>query len=76
LGAGSVALVGDLTDPSQWTSVFGRSGAANEPLFRAALADLGAVGFTFGGGCFFGHGVYITPGSGEAVFTATRFVVR
>jgi hypothetical protein len=76
LGSGSVTLVGDLTDPSQWTSVFGKSGAANEGAFRAALADLDALGFTFGGGCFFGHGVYVAPGSGQAVFTATEFVVR
>jgi hypothetical protein len=76
LGAGSIALTGDLTDPSQWTSVFGQSGAGvNEPAFRAALADLGAVGFTFGGGCFFGHGVYVTPGTGQAVFKATQYVI-
>lgn len=76
LGSGSVALVGDLADPSQWTSVMGRRGTENEAAFRAALADLGSVGFTFGGGCFFGHGVYVAPGTGQAVFTATEFTVR
>jgi hypothetical protein len=34
------------------------------------------VGFTFGGGCFFGHGVYVTLGSGQAVFKATQFLVQ
>jgi hypothetical protein len=76
LGSGSVDLVGDLGDPSRWTSVFGRSGAGHESSFHAALADLGAVGFTFGGGCFFGHGVYVTPGTGQAVFTASEYAVR
>ena len=77
LGSGLISLTGDLTDASQWTSVFGQSGAgANETAFRAALADLGAVGFTFGGGCFFGHGVYVTPGSGQAIFKASRYVIE
>ena len=76
LSAGQVSLVGDLTDPTQWTSVLGQRGDANAPMFRAALADLGQVGFTFGGGCFFGHGVYVTPGSGQAVFKATQFMVQ
>jgi hypothetical protein len=76
LGSGGVELVGNLADASLWTSVYGRSGAENEPAFRAALADLGAVGFTFGGGCFFGHGVYVEPGTGQAVFNATEFTIR
>lgn len=76
LRAGHVDLTGDLTDPTQWTSVNGRSGAVDEPAFRAALADLGAVGFTFGGGCFFGHGVYVVPGTGDATFEATDYIVR
>ncbi len=45
-------------DPAQWTSVFGRSGT--DPLagnyFAQALSDLAAVGFTFGGASFAGHG--------------------
>ena len=76
LSTGSIVLVGDLTDPSQWTSVFGKSGDTNEPSFRAALADLGDVGFTFGGGCFYGHGVYVTPNTGGAIFKAKDFVIR
>lgn len=73
---GTVQLVGDLTDPSLWTSVFGRPGSEHEPEFRAALADLGSVGFTFGGGCFFGHGVYVQPGTGQALFSATAFTIQ
>lgn len=76
LGPGALTITGDLTDPTQWSSVNGERGDTNEPMFRAALADISTVGFTFGGGCFFGHGVYVTPDSGHAVFTATEFVVR
>lgn len=76
LESGSITLVGNLANPAEWTSVLGRNGADNEAAFRAALADLGAVGFTFGGGCFFGHGVYVAPGTGQAVFTATEYTIR
>lgn len=77
LGAGAVTLTGDLTNPSQWTSVMGKDGSGdNEAAFRAALGDLDDVGFTFGGGCFFGHGVYVTPGTGQAIFKATQYVVE
>ena len=31
--------------------------------FQDALGDLGHVGMTFGGGCFFGHGVNISGGT-------------
>ena len=60
--------------PGLWTSVFGKSGDADPGAFAAAIADLGNVGVTFGGGCFFGHGVRILNGS--AVFTMHRFTVR
>jgi hypothetical protein len=76
LANGSVELVGNLADASGWTSVFGRTGSEHEADFRAALADIGSVGFTFGGGCFFGHGVYVQPGTGQAVFTASAFTIR
>lgn len=76
LAGGSIELVGNLADPSGWSSVLGRNGADNEAAFRAALADIGTVGFTFGGGCFFGHGVYVEPGTGQAVFTASAFTIR
>lgn len=76
LSSGRVDLVGNLADPSAWSSVLGKSGASNESGFRAALADIGSVGFTFGGGCFFAHGVYVAPGTGQAVFSASTFEIR
>jgi hypothetical protein len=39
--------------------------------FADALANLGAVGMTFGGGCARGHGLYLN--SGSATFTINSF---
>ena len=60
--------------PALWTSVFGKSGDANPCAFAAAMADLGNIGITFGGGCFFGHGVRIL--NGGAIFSMNRFAVH
>ncbi len=64
-----------LLTPSEWSSVFGHfgnsSGAAAAG-FRAALANAGNIGMTFGGGCFFGHGVNISGGAASFVVTAFR----
>jgi len=62
---------------AQWSSVLGKKGtdsAVATQGFEAALADLGNVGMTFGGGCFFGHGVFVTGGT--ARFIATGYAVR
>ena len=77
--AGTVLKAGTATvevplDPALWTSVFGETGDRNPGAFAAALAHLGNVGVTFGGGCFFGHGVRILNGS--AAFTMHRFAVE
>lgn len=63
--------------PDRWTSVFGKRGtdsAQAEAGFKQAIANLANVGFTFGGGCFFGHGVNVTGGA--ARFVATAFSVQ
>jgi hypothetical protein len=51
----TVPLSGD-----NWSNVSGVTAAADPSDFAAALADAGPVGMTFGGGCFFGHGVYMS----------------
>jgi hypothetical protein len=56
---GNTTLAVPLT-PDQWSSVFGRFGKQNATTlngFQDVLGNLGHVGMTFGGGCFFGHGV-------------------
>jgi hypothetical protein len=76
LAPGAAELVAPL-NPAQWSSVLGKRGtdsAAATQGFEAALADLGNVGMTFGGGCFFGHGVFVTGGT--ARFIATGYAVR
>lgn len=50
--------------PSFWTNVQGQRDAA---AFAAALSNLGAVGLTFGGQYFAGHGVAISSGSAKYV---------
>lgn len=60
----------------QWSSVFGAMGnSSNEAAmgFQQAMNNPGAAGFTFGAGCFFGHGIYVTGGT--AKFNLTDFRV-
>lgn len=61
-------------DPDQWSSVYGVRGDAAVADFEAAKANAYVAGFTFGGGCFAGHGVYVSPGT--ASFAVSRFVVE
>jgi hypothetical protein len=47
-----------LMDPARWIfRVSGATADTNLPAFRAILANLSQVGVTFGGGCFYAHGV-------------------
>ena len=55
-----------------WTAVQTSSAASNPKAFRDAIRDADRVGFTFGGGDGFGHGVYAT---GPARFVLTSFQV-
>ena len=57
-GAGSMTV--PLNEGGKWLSVFGERGDASSAAaagFATAKANLGALGLTFGGGCFRGHGV-------------------
>ncbi len=57
-------------DPAQWSSVYGHTGDSSlEAMagFQAALNDPGDVGLSMGGGCFYGHGVYVSGGSAQFV---------
>lgn len=64
LGAGRVTLTVAF-DPSQWSETFGRAGNQNPSAFYYTLAHPSYVGFTMGGGCFFGHGVNTTGGKAQ-----------
>jgi hypothetical protein len=77
LASGPANLRTSLTDLSQWTSVFGEKANASAAAavgFKQAMANLGNVGFSFGGGCFYGHGVRVSGGG--ARFALTSYKVR
>jgi hypothetical protein len=69
LSNGPFALNIPVTE-GNWTNVDGRF---NKDGFDKLLRSMGKVGFTFGGGCFFGHGVSVS--GGKAMFYMTRFVI-
>ena len=53
--------------PDQWTNVEGQRDRAG---FEALLGKIGYVGITFGGGCFFGHGVNVEGGSARFIMSS------
>jgi hypothetical protein len=64
---GNVTIGVPLSDGSKWSDYYGHFG--NDPAysaaFNAALADVGMIGLSFGGGCFFENGVGIATGVGS-----------
>ena len=77
LARGEAQLSASLADLSQWTSVLGEKAngsAAATAGFKQAIANLGNVGFSFGGGCFFGHGVRVSGGG--ARFAVSNYAVK
>ena len=71
LAQGEHSIIVPLT-PDQWSSVFGKNGYAAKEEFYEALEDLGNIGMTFGGSCFFGHGVNVS--GGPTMFILKEFV--
>jgi hypothetical protein len=65
-------LIGTL-DPGSWTDCYGKPGSDNPAAFAAALSDLYAVGYTFGGANFAGHGVAAV--GGPVHFTLNEFSI-
>jgi hypothetical protein len=60
-----------LVTESNWTNVYG---GFNKDGFDKLLKNMGNIGFTFGGGCFFGHGVSVS--GGKAKFYVTSFTIK
>jgi hypothetical protein len=48
--------------PDRWGSVYGKTGTQALSQFADAMKNIGRVGLTFGGGCYAGHGNYVTGG--------------
>jgi hypothetical protein len=77
LAHGLTTLTAQVSDLSQWSSVLGEradASAAATAGFKQAMNNLGAVGFSFGGGCFYGHGVRVSGGG--ARFAVTSYTVK
>jgi hypothetical protein len=70
LASGSFTMAIKLR-PDQWTNV---EGERDRKGFETLLDNVGDIGITFGGGCFFGHGVNIEGGS--ATFVMNSFAIR
>ena len=69
LADGSQTMTIPLT-PERWSSVFGKLGTYDEASlagFNAALENVSSLGLTFGGGCFFGHGVNVSNGTARFI---------
>lgn len=63
--------------PYSWSDVYGKQGNSSPGAvagFNAALANSARIGMTFGGGCFFGHGINITGGT--ARFVTDSYVIN
>jgi hypothetical protein len=62
LGLGSFTIVATL-EPSNWVSVFGKTGDQYTAEFFDTMQNAGHLCLTFGGGDFYGHGVFVPQGS-------------
>jgi hypothetical protein len=63
--------------PSQWSSVLGKVGNVDGVAragFESAVRNVSSLGLTFGGGCFFGHGVNVQGGT--ARFVLVNYEIR
>ena len=64
-------------DPSQWSNLWSAKGdadAATSAAFRHTLENLSEVGFTMGGGFFYGHGVRVGGGNARFILTGMEVV--
>ena len=76
LAAGSATITVPLA-PDQWSSVNGKFGSTDAGAlagFQSALKAVSSLGLTFGGGCFFGHGVNVSGGT--ARFVLSRYAIE
>ncbi|MGJ0506788.1 MAG: hypothetical protein ACR652_06545 [Methylocystis sp.] len=72
IAAGTITIGADF-DPAKWSDVMGELGSKNPAAFADALKYATQAGVTFGGGCFYGHGVFVVSGTGSARFTVNAF---
>ena len=76
LAAGTATVSVPLSSES-WSNVNGTFGNASTAAgldFTRALQNVSRLGLTFGGGCSFGHGVFVRGGT--ASFALTEYAIR
>lgn len=56
-------------DTADWSDWGGELASSVPTYFAAAVADVSAIGLSFGGGCFFANGVGMSAGSASFVLT-------
>lgn len=64
-------------DPSQWSNLWSAKGDADPETtagFHGVLENLSEVGFTMGGGFFYGHGVRVGGGNARFILTGMEVV--
>lgn len=64
-------------DPAMWSSVRGMVANQNEQSLQGfvdVLRSVGKIGMTFGGGCFYGHGVSVSGGTARFILNEYKVV--
>ena len=75
--ASGAATVSVPISSESWSNVNGTYGNASTAVgieFSRAVRNVSSLGLTFGGGCSFGHGVFVR--NGTARLTLTEFAIR
>jgi hypothetical protein len=70
LVGGSVVQLKVPLSANQWSNIYGHFGnfsAATASGFNSTLQHPAMIGFSFGGGCFFGHGVNVSNGTARFI---------
>jgi hypothetical protein len=77
LAPGSMVITVPLT-PANWSDVIGQNGALNSQTmagFANSLSDVSMIGMTFGGGCYYGHGVSVNGAGATAEFHVLNYKI-
>lgn len=62
-------------DPANFSGVLGEMATDDLKKWNSAINSVSSLGVTFGGGCNYGHGVFITPTGTTARFTLENYDV-
>ncbi len=72
LTPGDHSLTADLSDLTNWSSVYSTTAADDPEAFRDAVDNVARMGVTHGGGgCYAGHGAWVENGTARVVLNVT-----